>query len=1088
MIEETTGLDALADVLAKSKYIKRTGGPGHYKYEYLTPSGRTVSVPSQGAAAKESGGESAGKTEAGAKGPTAEEKKNALTMANHFMDLKEGEGNADNPEAIAQHQKTTPKLVQSAMEKLVSGGFAEKKVVSGMVWYNRTAKGVAEGDRLRSGSKPPKPPELPKTPLKEGSRVSYRGTNGTVKGTQGDATLVEFDGSGTTAEAIITDRLTPAKTPKADVPFDDTPYTKKQTKGTPHPNGYLSTGAKGPGGGKLIAAGRQMDAARDKLGYAVNTLHSSVTPKELGFSIPQAEKALKEARSAMPDLSTAVAYRGHDAEQKRLGLISAALDSAQETILDAKSRMGKDQTRTSNEKSKPAENAPKTKGDLIRMSEGASVPFASVDYNISQHLITIGVLELGSGGSGDHILVRTGHGQTSNEKSKPAENAPMHNVGGENIERGVKQIGDRHVAVNGDQVKTFDSKKKAVNHMKKMGYDAQGNKISDVDANFTDTRSEEQKAEARAKASSLKVGDKTFSPYTPSKTMASRLVANRMRVGVIKETDGSNLFQLFQEGRSVGSSAGNLLALKRMIRIHAKIVPLKKSMGGLDALGDVLNKSGIETSEEDPMEKSLYGLKFADNLAGTPYEADALRAVKEGNIIERAESVIYAKYDMPWSEREQLSGVDRAKLGEKKAKELIPVKKKMEALGKVKADIESKYLDWRIQQAEGGTMQKGMSGLGDLLEKSKYTRRTGGPGNYRYEYDTPGGTTKSGTKQGSGFVDSSADSNSPEFNSKNRPKVGKELLLTNRVGVTGNLVVTKVSGEGVELSVNKHSKPVWATTWSGLNRAVSAATGDPKLKSQIDSVKKSISGMGGLGDLLEKSGLPTHSVTKLGHDKSATIDGGSAEGGDLDGLGKTSGDGNAKPGPGLDAQGNPTGTPGAVNQKLSEDDDDPEKQMTEHKKPIENPKPMFKSLTPANQREYTAHETAIAISRLRKGVPDVQVGAKPHPMSFSAVHGGMDTIAAGMLEDTFYKGCAPTLAPSDSILRKAHNCSNCGKDHSGLLTACPNCGDGMVKSQLIPQGGIMGGAGMILDNAEPLLREPKPVADILFVGKPVTED
>jgi hypothetical protein len=44
-----------------------------------------------------------------------------------------------------------------------------------------------------------------------GERVSYQGTNGTVKGTRSDMTMVEFDGSNTIAEGIITKRLKPVR-------------------------------------------------------------------------------------------------------------------------------------------------------------------------------------------------------------------------------------------------------------------------------------------------------------------------------------------------------------------------------------------------------------------------------------------------------------------------------------------------------------------------------------------------------------------------------------------------------------------------------------------------------------------------------------------------------------------------------------------------------------------------------------------------------------------------------------------------------------------------------------------------------------
>lgn len=239
-------------------------------------------------------------------------------------------------------------------------------------------------------------------------------------------------------------------------------------------------------------------------------------------------------------------------------------------------------------------------------------------------------------------------------------------------------------------------------------------------------------------------------------------------------------------------------------------------------------------------------------------------------------------------------------------------------------------------------------------------------------------------------------------------------------------------------------------------------------------------------EYLEKAGkgagLPTHQQG-LGHSKSSTVEGGSADGGSLDGTGKTSGSSDSSAGPGQDTDGQLTGVPAAKKVSLSEDDAGPDGQMKPHKKPIESVK---KSAFPADQRDSVAQERAAVVSQLNKS-NDVYVGPDNHPFSEHAMHATGDEDAAALVKsEEFYHGGSPQVAPNravidSGVLCKSVNANGCDSRYSAALTACPDCGAGTVGHRHMPNGPVVGAEQQILEKSEgpgSLLRRPAMEPDV----------
>lgn len=246
-----------------------------------------------------------------------------------------------------------------------------------------------------------------------------------------------------------------------------------------------------------------------------------------------------------------------------------------------------------------------------------------------------------------------------------------------------------------------------------------------------------------------------------------------------------------------------------------------------------------------------------------------------------------------------------------------------------------------------------------------------------------------------------------------------------------------------------------------------------------DYSKKS---MESLEDYIQKSGgLPTHQQG-MGHKKSNAIEGGSADGGEVAGVGMTSGSSDSATGPGQDSAGQIKGT-STGKQKLSEDDAEDEKQMSTHKKPIETIK---KSAFPADQRDTVARERAAEVSRLQKS-DDVYIGPNAHPLGHHQTHASGDAEASELVKsEGFYQGASPTMASlrpmiEQGVLCKSVNSHGCDTTYSAALTSCPECGAGTVGHRHVPNGPIVGSRTEILEKSVgpgPLLRRPVEEPDI----------
>jgi len=220
---------------------------------------------------------------------------------------------------------------------------------------------------------------------------------------------------------------------------------------------------------------------------------------------------------------------------------------------------------------------------------------------------------------------------------------------------------------------------------------------------------------------------------------------------------------------------------------------------------------------------------------------------------------------------------------------------------------------------------------------------------------------------------------------------------------------------------------------------------------------------------------------------------GPEQGGELAGVGKTSGDNTGKPGPGQDAKGQVTGT-STAKAKLSEDDEEDEAQMKEHKKPIET----AKSVTPARQRDTTAKEHAQKVAELRKGEDDVmprfgpglpEPEQEPLEKATEGVQGMVHYSNQADLEverllksDAFYSGGAPSVIPFSRPIGSGNVCPQCKTLLSKSLTACPKCGFGTVVHRVVPGGEAQGDhdGEPIVKSRAGMLRPGKPEKDIQF--------
>lgn len=171
-------------------------------------------------------------------------------------------------------------------------------------------------------------------------------------------------------------------------------------------------------------------------------------------------------------------------------------------------------------------------------------------------------------------------------------------------------------------------------------------------------------------------------------------------------------------------------------------------------------------------------------------------------------------------------------------------------------------------------------------------------------------------------------------------------------------------------------------------------------------------------------------------DNSLPVIGKGKEQGDqaLDGKGKSSG----SPGKGSVTPDRGVTKPSV--KKLSEDDEVDEKNIKDHKKPIENT--ARKSLHIASQtHEYVAREVALRKAQLLK--EDLVYIEPDEPIQKSIENKVMtsDEMAVlSMKDESFYKAHLMNRPLSGIPLSTVSKCRHCSNTFSKAITVCPNCG------------------------------------------------
>ena len=171
-------------------------------------------------------------------------------------------------------------------------------------------------------------------------------------------------------------------------------------------------------------------------------------------------------------------------------------------------------------------------------------------------------------------------------------------------------------------------------------------------------------------------------------------------------------------------------------------------------------------------------------------------------------------------------------------------------------------------------------------------------------------------------------------------------------------------------------------------------------------------------------------------DESLPVIGKGKEQGDqvLDGKGRSSGN----PGNGSATPDRGVAKPSV--KKLSEDDEVDEKNMKDHKKPIENT--ARKSLNLSTQaHDYMAREVALRKAQLMKN--DMVYIEPDEPVQKSIENARMtsDEMAVRSMQDeSFYKAHLINRPLSGISLSTVNKCRHCSNTFSKAITVCPNCG------------------------------------------------
>jgi hypothetical protein len=257
---------------------------------------------------------------------------------------------------------------------------------------------------------------------------------------------------------------------------------------------------------------------------------------------------------------------------------------------------------------------------------------------------------------------------------------------------------------------------------------------------------------------------------------------------------------------------------------------------------------------------------------------------------------------------------------------------------------------------------------------------------------------------------------------------------------------------------------------SDSHNAVSAVDPQGNVLSQ-GKVEKSMDAFDTL-EAFAKSGLP-QGQPKMKQEKSQT-QGASADGGSLENTPGGSGSHDTGKGPGQGKDGQVTTDQPVKLEMLSEDDAAIDKQMTEHKKPIETIKKAI------HQKELVAKEQAIYERAMRKAMPEIDLGGVEQWQQQKEVLSADEQAARLAKSDGFYE-FEPSMSTPASMLESAVLCKSCKTSYPKMLSACPQCNCGAVQHRPLPgQNSYISAVGdfQLEKSREPLIRRPQPVEDI----------
>ena len=195
-------------------------------------------------------------------------------------------------------------------------------------------------------------------------------------------------------------------------------------------------------------------------------------------------------------------------------------------------------------------------------------------------------------------------------------------------------------------------------------------------------------------------------------------------------------------------------------------------------------------------------------------------------------------------------------------------------------------------------------------------------------------------------------------------------------------------------------------------------------------------------------------------------------GGSLKETPEVTGLGKSKPQSGTTAEGGIEGIEKLSGEDpINGDEEETEKQLKPHKKPIENA--TEKSLFPASQRDMAAKQRAQKISELQKS-QDVTL----HP--YQRMHKGTEEAVDHLLKSQDSKMADfPELNPNIPLVAQGMLCKSCHCRHTAALTVCPRCGIGASTAEVLP--GVKLTETTSLKKAQTFLRPARREPDSVFV-------